>query len=236
MLDDLMFTEEEVKEVQNPQQNTYSNTGSYSEQSNNNNSGWKSNNQQGGGNNWKRKEDVVEDPYLPVSIFIDRDFPDNIKEKLFNLASKFINKGFTVRFNADEPEIANRILSLSKEKTEAYLPWNGFNDMRSKFAFNTLTSKHVAASSFSAWDKLPPVVQAMLARNVRMILGTRNNSSTKCLVTWSPDGASRHSEVTRDTGRASFMISVTSKFHYPVLNIGKEGSEDALIKAFNLQD
>ena len=47
-------------------------------------------------NYFPRKEEVVEDPYIPVAIYVDRDFPQEVKDALYNIASKLINKKITV--------------------------------------------------------------------------------------------------------------------------------------------
>lgn len=229
MLDDLMFSEEELNEVTNP---TQPSTTGFNEQKKNN----YSNNSGGGNNNWRNREEVVEDPYLPVTIFIDRDFPEEIKQKLVSIASKFINKGYTVRYNGDDKNLHNSIHAFSSKLTEAYVPWKGFEEIDSKLSWNTKTANHIAQENFPAWDKIPNLVKAMMARNVRLIFGSRNNSPTKVVITWSPDGATRYPEVTRDTGRSSFIISVASKYTFPVINIQKEGAEEAMEKAFGLQE
>jgi len=52
--------------------------------------------------NWKKKEEEIKEPYVPICIFIDRDFPQEIKDIAYRLASKFINKKYTVRINGDD--------------------------------------------------------------------------------------------------------------------------------------
>lgn len=188
-----------------------------------------------GGQGFQRKEEVLEDPYIPVTIFVDRDFPAEVKTNLYNLASKLINKGITVRYNADDKDFHEKISSLSDKRTEAYVPWRGFNGIEStKHYWNTITSKHLAQLHFPAWDKIPDSVKAMFARNVRMVFGDKNNSIAMCVVTWSPDGASRVPEVTKDTGRSSFIIKMAASYGFPVINIGKQGAGNILEKTFDL--
>ena len=76
------------------------------------------------------------------------------------------------------------------------------------------------------------VVQCV--RNVRMIFGDKNNSVSLCLITWSGDGASRASEVTKDSGRASFIIKTASHYGFPVVNVGKQNAEAILEKSFGI--
>lgn len=188
----------------------------------------------GGGGNFRQKEDVVSDPYLPVTVYVEQDFPENVKEALYQIASKLIAKRFTVRVSGIDKAFAERVMKLSDTKVELYLPWRNFNEMDSKHTFNTLTSKHVASLHFGGWEKVPDAIKAFLAMQVRMVMGDRNNSSTMCVVTWSPDGASKHAEVTKETGRSGFMIKMSSTYGYPVVNTQKQSSEAIIEKNFGL--
>lgn len=208
----------------NQQQNKPNNT------NNTNNKGNFGNNKQF----FKRKEEVVEEPYVPVVIYVDRDFPPEVKNSLYNIASKLINKKLTVRVNGDDKDFYDRINTLSDNHLEVYTPWKNFNNIETKHYYNTLTSKHIANQHFPGWEKIPDGVKAMLARNVRMMFGDKNNSIALCLITWSKDGASKASEVTKDTGRSSFIIKMSSSFGFPVVNIAKNTAENILEKSFGL--
>lgn len=189
----------------------------------------------GGGNRqWPKKEDKVEKPYIPVTIYVDREFPPEVKTSLYNIGSKLIAKGITVRVNGDDKDFLAKIQALTDQHVEVYIPWRNFNEIDSKHYFNTLTSKDIATKHFQAWDRIPDAVKAMLARNVRMVFGDKNNSITLCVITWSQDGASRVSEVTKDTGKSSFIIKVASSYGFPVVNIAKQTAENILEKTFGL--
>lgn len=189
---------------------------------------------QGGGGGGFKKEDVVSDPYLPITVYVEQDFPENVKEALYQLASKLIGKRYTVRVSGIDKQFAERVMKLSDSKVELYLPWRNFNEMDSKHTFNTLTSKHVASLHFAGWEKVPDAIKAFLAMQVRMVMGDRNNSATMCVITWSPDGASKHAEVTKDTGRSGFMIKMSSNYGFPVVNTQKQSSEVIIEKNFGL--
>ncbi len=192
----------------------------------------------GGGNKnfskFQKKEEVVEDPYKPVTMFIDKDFPTEIKDKLCRIAGRFLNKGFTVRINGDDKEVVTKLRSLSDKHVEVYTAWKGFNDIESKHYYNTLTSKHLAQVGFQAWDKIPDVVKSMLARNVRMVFGDKNNSITMVVITWGPGGATKTIEVTKDTGRAGNIIKMASSHGFSVVNVSKDNAEDILDRYFNI--
>lgn len=188
----------------------------------------------GGQGGFKRKEEEIEEPYVPVAIYVDRDFPPEIKTALYNIASKLINKKITVRYNADDKDFHEKISSLSTKYTEAYAAWKGFNDVETRHSWNTLTAKHLAQMHSPGWDKIPDVVKALLARTVRMVFGDKNNSIAMCVITWSADGASKAAEVTKDTGRSSFIIKLAATYGFPVLNTAKSGTENVLEKTFGL--
>lgn len=187
-----------------------------------------------GGGGFGRKEEVLQDPYMPVAIYLEKDFPEEVKSQLFDIASKMIAKKMTVRINGDDKTFIDRLRSLSEDKVEVYLPWRGFNQIESKKTFNTITSKDIASKHFLGWDKIPDSVKAIIASQVRLMFGDRNNSIALCLITWSKDGASKTSEVTKDTGRASFVIKMSSSFGFPVLNMQRPQAQTTVEKTFNL--
>ena len=254
MFDDLSDLDSvDISEIKNPDNGpghtSSGNSGGFKQNNNyGNHSGGGYGNRNGGGygggngggsggfnGGFKRKEEVVEEPYVPVVIFVDRDFPPEIKSSLYNLASKLINKKITVRYNGDDKDFHEKLSSLSSKFTEVYIPWKGFNEIESRHTWNTLTSKHLAQQHFgNAWEKIPDGVKALMARNVRMVFGDKNNSIAMCVITWSKDGASKAPEVTKDTGRASFIIKMASTYGFPVINTAKQNAENVLEKTFSL--
>lgn len=182
---------------------------------------------------FKKKEEVLEEPYLPVAVYVDRNFPPEVKTSLYNIISKLINKNITVRVNGDDKEFCNKVIELSSKYVEIYIPWKGFNEIDSPHYFNSLTSKEIARQQFSGWEKIPDSVKAMLARNVRMVFGDKNRSICTALITWSQDGASRIAEINKDTGRSSFSIKLAATYGFPVLNIRKEGVGPSIEAKFN---
>lgn len=184
---------------------------------------------------FSRKAEVVTDiPYIPITIYLDREFPSEIKEKIYHIVSKLLNNKYVVRINGDDKEFHERIKNLADESLEVYTPWKEFNNIETKHYFNSETSKNIAIKHFPAWEKLPNPVKSMLARNVRMLFGDKNNSLSLCLITWSKDGASKPLDITKETGKSSFIIRVASSYSLPVLNLGKTGIDVILEKSFNI--
>lgn len=191
----------------------------------------------GGGNNgqkFQRKEEVLEDPYIPVAIFVDKDFPQEVKDDLYALASKLISKKITVRIAAGDKPFVERVMALSSKFVELYLPWKNFDELNSRHTWNTITSKDIAQKNFLGWDKIPDGVKAILASNVRLLFGDKNNSVCLCLLTWSKDAATRPAEVTKDTGRSGFIIKMAASYGFPVLNVAKGNAQAMLEKAYGI--
>lgn len=188
----------------------------------------------GSGGGFQRKPDEVTPPYLPVVFFLEANLPEEVRNKFKTLASKLIAKGYTIRINADDPAFVKQLQSLSHKNVELYLPWRNFNELESKHTYNTLTAKDIAQKNFGGWDKVPDSVKAILAAQVRMLFGDRNNSITLMVVTYSADGASRIAELTKDTGRTAFIIKTACTYGFSVVNLGKPSSEGLLEKYFDL--
>lgn len=188
----------------------------------------------GNGGGFQRKEEVLEDPYVPIAIHVEKDFPEEAKTSLYNIASKLIAKKVTVRINADDPEFIKRLTDLSAKFVEIYVPWRNFNELQSKHSWNTITCKHIAQQHFMGWDKIPDPVKAILSSQVRLIFGDRNNSVAMALITYTKDGASRVTEITKETGRPSFVIKVASSYGFPVINIARQSSGTILEKSFGI--
>lgn len=165
---------------------------------------------------------------------VEKEMPGEVKQKFLQLASKLIGKGYTVRINADDPEFVSQLHAMSTKNVELYLPFKNFNQMESKFYWNSLTAKDMAQRNFEAWDKVPDVIKAILAAQVRMLFGDKNNSIAMTVITFSPDGASRVSEITKETGRVSYIIKMACRYGFPVVNLGKQSSEALLQKHFDL--
>lgn len=218
----------DVNELENSstdKKSNYKNISSWQNRNNDNNDS---------SNKWSRKENKIEKPYIPVAVYVDREFPSEIKNSLYNISSKLIAKGITIRINGDDKDFLTKLQALSDIHIEVYIPWRNFNEINSKHYFNTATSKDLARKHFPGYDRITDAVKAMLARNVRMIFGDNNKSIALCLITWSKDGASRISEVTKETGKSSFIIRLASSYGFPVINIAKQTAKNILEKTFGL--
>lgn len=180
------------------------------------------------------KKQVSDIPYLPISFFIDSSYPEEIKQEMFSIIDKLLAKQYTIRINGDDKEFIAKLNALNSQHIEVYIPWKGFNDIDSKYYFNYDALKSIARANFLGWDKIPDTVKAILTRNVRMLLGTSNNSVCLCVVLYTPDGATNKSEVTKESGKFSFIISIANKFGLPVINLKKQKLVEMFLKNYGI--
>jgi hypothetical protein len=185
---------------------------------------------------FQKKPEVVTDiPYAPVAFFLDRDHPQDVKDRYYSYINMLIAKNMTIRINGDDKDFIAKLKELNYDKLEVYIPWKNFNEIESKFYYNGETSKLIAAKYISVYDKLPDAVKALLARNARLLFGEKNNSCVLSLITWSPDAASRIMDISKNTGRASHIIKMALSNHISVLNVQRENADMMFKKSFRLE-
>lgn len=187
-----------------------------------------------GGRDFTKKEDVLQEPYIPIAIFVAKEDSDELKYKVYELISKFLLKKLTVRLYCEDKAFVQKCRSLTDKNLEVYIAWKNFNEIESKHSWNTLTSKDIAAKNTPGWEKLPDVVKSILAAQVRMLFGDKNNSVALCCVVNTTDGVTKTHEVTKDTGKAAFIIKTANRYGFPVVNLGKANSLAILERSFNI--
>ena len=183
------------------------------------------------------KEEIKE-PYLPIVMVYNDDYPQEVKDLYYRLACKFIAKKYTIRVNGESKEFLDKIVPLSDKYVEIHNPWKKFGEYETKHYFNSESSQLIAKGFFQGWDKLTDPVRAFLSRNIRLILGTRLNSAALGVIIWTPDGALRKSEVTPKTGRLGFIIKAASSFGLLIFNIQrfKSEAESIIVKNYFLAE
>ena len=202
---------------------------------NNKQSGW-GNKSGGGGGGWgggnrPPPKELRKSPYLPVVIYVEKAAPDSVKDRAVQIAERLLAKGVVVRISGEDQELTNRFTSLSlPENIEVYIPWKGFENIDSKFYWNPDELKQIAKSLFNAWDKVPDAIHAFLTRNVRMVLGDKNNSVVREIIIFTEDGAEELTDITRETGRPDFFIRTGSRFGIKVTNLRNPTSVEKLME------
>lgn len=221
----------------NGNNNNYNGSNNYSQKSNN--YGQKQNNYNGGGNNFrprkpKRDDTVVHKVYLPVTMYIDYQAPDEPKNELVALAERLFLNGYFIRFNADEKYMVDRLKAIADEEMEEYSRWKKFRDKAGDTIecpdryFNNATAVYNSQRFVSNYDNLPPVVRDQYPRDFRMLTGQKCDNHVKCLIIWTPDGAYKKSQITNGTGNGAFIIRVADRLKIPVININNSECQRAL--------
>lgn len=181
-----------------------------------------SNGYKGGGGGFKGKPDEITPLYMPIAIYIASDTPPEGIEAMMQAADRLIARGFTIRFNADDKGIYDRLKALS-DTSEDYSRWKKFNDIISKNSYNDKTAIHtVKVLTKGASANMKPIQHDGLVRDIRLLFGQNKRNNARCLILWTPDGASRESHVTKDTGYSSFIIKAADYYSWPVHNINSE--------------
>lgn len=201
--------------------------------SQNNSNSYQSKGGKYGGGGFQAKP-LREAPYVPVTIFVLDTYPENVKNILYKIADKLVNKGIVVRINGYDKAFVEKVSKLSKDNVELYLPWKNFNDLQSKHTWNPDELKNIAKSCFGGWDKVKDTVKALLTCDVRMIVGDKNNSCTNDVIIYTEDGASKTAETSKDTGKLSTTIKMAEAFYVPVTNLKKDNQVAAFAAKYGL--
>ena len=191
----------------------------------------------GGGNNWnrgggnfqKRDQPIDPDPYIAVAMMSNAEPPLLVKEQFKNISEKLKALNYTVRVAGGNSEADDAARDAAGTKMEEYLPWKGFNNRESAFAFSDDSSIEQACKYHPAASNMKDAAKKFLSRNYRMVQGKNLKSSVKFIIIWSEDGASKMAEKTFKTGNVGHMLSIAGGTKTPIFNLGKQGTYEALM-------
>lgn len=172
------------------------------------------------------REIIIKEIYYPFFVFSIEPVPEEIKEKACTVAKLLEEAKFTLRTDT-VGELAKLFETVITRKEE-YLPWNDFNDKKSKFSFNTESSKILAKLYSPKFDDMKKAVQAFQARNVRSILGQNVKSPIHLAIVWSADGAQHIKERTVKSAFIAHPLALASALRIPVFNLEREDCVDRL--------
>ena len=85
----------------------------------------------------------------------------------------------------------------------------------------------IAGAVHPAWRFLPPWMKELHTRNVFQVLGKDVSEPCEFVLCWTPDGAERTDQTSKQTGGTGTAIKVAHRFGVPVFNLK---NEDALVK------
>ena len=170
------------------------------------------------------------------SVMSHGEVPGEVIILIEQISKLLISKGFTFRYDGNKQDkLATQAYNASKQRCEIYLPWKGFNkDVTAKLNRPTELAYHYASGLHNAFNKIPPTVRAIVARNTHVILGDECNTPINLFITWTPDGAEVNKDVDyKVTGNASFFISACDALDIPVFNLKNATAKDRIVEFIN---
>lgn len=170
----------------------------------------------------EEKDPELAEFYKPFAISLNPDAPDDLNVVMEKVSNLLNNNGYTVRLGGNKG--LEEIPEQKFTRKELHLPWRGFNEKESKSTFNAKEAYVLAKQCSPVYDKLPDVVKAFLARNVRLILGRQLNSPLLFLITWSKDGCEAAKNRSIKTGNVGHVIAMADLMHVPVFNLANENA------------
>jgi len=175
-------------------------------------------------NGFKKKpsvrEIVITELYRPFFVFSVEPVPEEILKKAQEAAKLLEEKHFTLR--TDTVGVLAKEFEKTITRKEEYLPWQDFNDKKSKFHFNTQSAKNMAKLFSPKFDELKKPVQAFQTRNARSILGQNVKSPVHLAILWSPDGAQSIKERTPKSSFISHPLALCSSIRIPLYNLQRQ--------------
>lgn len=193
-----------------------------------NNNNYQGNKGYGNRGNFKRQKDQGPiELYKPFLVIGNQNPPQNVSDALQRILPALDGLKYTARVNGFEG--IGEVMEQNYQRTEVILPWKGFNDKESKFAFTTERAKGIAKLYHKSYDSMSNGIQAFLGTNVRCVIGHNLNGPVLFAIVWSSDGAETPSELSNDTGNLQHVLQMLFDLKVPVFNLGKPDAEQRIL-------
>ena len=173
-----------------------------------------------------KPEEIDPTLYLSAAITGNKEAPPEILDRIAQLAQYLESRGFTIRVGGDGP--VEDAAEQATQKKEVLLPWRGFNDKESATTFPIERAFHIAKMFHPTWEHMKKGVQAILAKNARLVMGNKMMSPATLLLCWTEDGAEDRREVTMKTGLSAHPIRIASGSGVRIFNLGRPDAESRL--------
>ena len=164
------------------------------------------------------------------------DVPGEVVLLIEQLTKLLISKGFTLRYDGNKQDkAATQAYTAGKSRCETYLPWKGFNkDLTAKLNKPSEKAYGYASTFHKAFNKIPPTVRAIVARNVHVMLGDESNTPLNLFITYTPDGAETKADVKYETtGNMAFYIYACEDLGIPVFNLKNDTAKERIVEFLN---
>lgn len=141
--------------------------------------------------------------------------PPEVLALMERVALRLAELGFLLRTGGAEgaDEAFLRGCLRGGGEAEVYLPWPGFRRHKGTLQRPLPEAFELAAQRHPAWERLSPSVQALMARNVHVLLGPNLDTPARFFVCWTPGG-----ETVGGTGHA---LRVALAHGIPVANLAE---------------
>lgn len=148
------------------------------------------------------------------------------------IAKSLHAKGFTYRYDGntlDKASVAG--FNACKERCEIFLPWKSFNKEVTPKSFKpTEKAYRYAAGLHKAFNKLPPAIKAILARNIHVLMGDECNTPVNLLLIYTSDGAETKKDIKYETtGNMAFFIFACEALNIPVFNLKNADVKERIV-------
>lgn len=172
--------------------------------------------------------------YKPYAVVGNKEFPTDLIPKLTSIVKKLDSLGYTARTGSMKG--LDVLVEEMTTNVELQLPWKNFNDKESKNTFSSPEILAIAKSLQPGFDDLALPIKGFLAKNVRVLLGSKGISRAVFLLCHSEDGVDTARQVTSRTASAGHAIKVADKFNIPVFNLKNANVEEQLMSYLNVQN
>lgn len=107
---------------------------------------------------------------------------------------------------------------------DIFLPFAGFNGHAGGIHPPAQRAFEIARAVHPAWDRMGEAAQKLQGRNTHQVLGAQCDSPVHFVCCWSPDGAERESDRTRETGGTGQAIALADRWGAPCFNLARPGA------------
>lgn len=158
----------------------------------------------------------------------DTNIPDEIKTKMTNAVKFLSGAGYTFRawYSGDDmlgSSLARDFVTPTNQNIQWYIPWKKYNEkvpnptsfVRNELAFQLARGVH------KGWDKLPPVVRALCARDVEVMLTQDGKHPLTFVIVYSPCGSEELPDNPdyQSLGQLAFVFRLAKILSIPVFNL-----------------
>lgn len=154
--------------------------------------------------------------------------PNEVLVKFYQYAYRLGKAGLKFRSGgALGPDSASELGCIAAGGLrEIWRPELNPKDLRIKFP----TPDHYkeAAKLHPIFSKIPKYAQALHARNVGIVLGDDLDTPIQFMICWTPDGAEKEQQVSKETGGTGTAIRLAARNNIPIFNFKNEDAESRL--------